>query len=174
MHFCEKGSIGECHLWVHPCFSTGVPCIVCLIWIDIYIYIYIIYICHPQTDCFVVSQFFSVARHVRCFKLGLKPTQLYIRLSIRPLGQQENHVSLGIIRHYVVAFVCLHFALPDTRVLNSFKELCFMQAAAVDESWNHLLVESDAWNADKQRWWMDAGWSGINLGRVTLASGYDV
>ena len=27
---------------------------------------------HPQTDCFVVSQLFSVVRHVGCFKLGLK------------------------------------------------------------------------------------------------------
>ena len=29
---------------------------------DIYIYIYIY--CHPQTDCFIVSHLFSVARHI--------------------------------------------------------------------------------------------------------------
>ena len=57
----------------------------------IYIYIYIY--CHPQTDCFVVSQLFSVARHVGRLKLGSKPTQLYIRLSIRLLGQQAYHIS---------------------------------------------------------------------------------
>ena len=28
--------------------------------------------CHPQTDCFIVSQLFSMARHVRHFKLGSK------------------------------------------------------------------------------------------------------
>ena len=55
--------------------------------VSIYIY------CHPQTDCFVVSQHFSVARHVGCLKLGLKPTQLYVRLSIRLLSQQAYHVS---------------------------------------------------------------------------------
>ena len=33
---------------------------------DIYIYIYT----HPQTDCFIVSQFFSVARHTKRFKPG--------------------------------------------------------------------------------------------------------
>ena len=49
--------------------------------------------CCPQTDCFVVSQLFSVARHVGRFKLGLKPTQLYIRLSDRLLGQQVYHIS---------------------------------------------------------------------------------
>ena len=39
-------------------------------------YIYIYTYCHPQTDCFVVSQLFSVARHVGRLKLGSKPTQL--------------------------------------------------------------------------------------------------
>ena len=34
-------------------------------------------------------------------KLGSKPAQLYVRLSIRPLGQQAYHVGLGIIRYYV-------------------------------------------------------------------------
>ena len=74
-----------------------------------YIYIYIYY--HWQTDCFVVSQLFNVARHVGRLKLGLKPAQFYVRLSIIPFSQQTNHVSSGIIRHYVVAFVCLHFCL---------------------------------------------------------------
>ena len=49
-----------------------------------YIYIYIY--CHPKTDCFVVSQLFSAARHVGCLKLGSKPSQLYVRLSIIPLS----------------------------------------------------------------------------------------
>ena len=35
---------------------------------------------HPQTDCFVVSQLFSVARHVGRLKLGSKPAQLYVDL----------------------------------------------------------------------------------------------
>ena len=48
---------------------------------------------------FLVSQLFSVARHVGRLKLGLKPTQLYIRLSIRPLGQQAYPISKGIIRY---------------------------------------------------------------------------
>ena len=52
----------------------------------LYIYIY----CHPQTDCFVVTQLFSVARHVRRFKLRLKPTQLYVRLSILPLSHRRH------------------------------------------------------------------------------------
>ena len=57
---------------------------------DLYIYIYIyIYIYRlPQTDCFVLSELFSVARHI-----GSKPIQLYVRLSLRPLCQQEYHVE---------------------------------------------------------------------------------
>ena len=61
--------------------------------------------CHPQTDCFVRSQLLSEARHVG----RLKPVQLYARLCIIPLSQQANHVNSGMIIHYVVAFVCLHF-----------------------------------------------------------------
>ena len=74
--------------------------------IDIYVYIY----CHRQTDCFVVSQLFSGAKHVGCLKLGLKPIQLCVWLSIIPLSQKVN-VSSRIIRYYVVAFFCLHFCL---------------------------------------------------------------
>ena len=48
---------------------------------------------HPQTDCFVVSQLFSVATQVGLLKLGSKPAHLYVRLSIRPLGQQAYHVG---------------------------------------------------------------------------------
>ena len=87
--------------------------------------------CHPQTDCFVLSKVFSVARHVGCSKPGLKPIQLYVRLSLRPLGQQAYHVWLREFLRYYVAAVCLHFyTLSATRVLNSFKELCIMRAAA--------------------------------------------
>ena len=48
-------------------------------------------------DCFVVSQLFSVARHVGRLKLGSKPTQLYVRLTITPFSQQANHICSGII-----------------------------------------------------------------------------
>ena len=63
-----------------------------------------------------------MARHTGCFKPGLKPAQLYIRLSIIPLNHQSTWVSWRIIRHYVVAFAVLHFAWLDTRVLNSYQE----------------------------------------------------
>ena len=49
----------------------------CLFWHKDLIYIYI-YICHPRTDYFIVSQLFSVARYIGHLKLGLKSAQLYI------------------------------------------------------------------------------------------------
>ena len=79
--------------------------------ICIYIYIYI-YICHPQIDYFLVSQIFSMARHVGCLKLGPKPTQIYVRLSIIPLRQQANHVSSRIIL-LVSFFVSWHINLCE-------------------------------------------------------------
>ena len=95
----------------------------------IYIYIYIYICCHPQTDCFVVSQLIKMARRIGRFKLGLKPAQLYIRLSIIPLSQQSTYDSLGI-RHRVVDFGCLHFALLDNRVLHSCEKLCITRVTA--------------------------------------------
>ena len=68
---------------------------------------------------------------IGCFKLGLKPAQLYGRLSIILISYQSTYISSGIIRHYVVAFICLHFASLDTRVLKSYEELCITRVAAV-------------------------------------------
>ena len=74
-----------------------------------------------MTDCFVVSQLFRVTRHVGRFQLGSKPVQLYVRLNILPLSPQTKYVNSRIMSHYVEAFVCLHFALPDNRVLSSLR-----------------------------------------------------
>ena len=57
---------------------------------------------HPQTDSFVISQLFSVTRHVGRLKLGSKSAQIYVRLNIILLILQENHVNSGIIRHYAI------------------------------------------------------------------------
>ena len=65
---------------------------------EIYIYIYI-YI-YPQTNCFVVSQVFSVARLARCFKLGLKPSWLYINQISYPRAIIILSVSKGIFYIY--------------------------------------------------------------------------
>ena len=42
-----------------------------------------------QRQTFILSELFYVARHVGRSKLGSKPIQLYVRLSLRPLGLQE-------------------------------------------------------------------------------------
>ena len=101
-----------------------------------HIYIYIYIYCHPQTDCFVVSQLFSVARHVGRLKMGSGPAQIYVRLSIRPLSQQAYQVGYGIIRYYVAtaaaaaAFVCLHFIpyrIPECSIRSKSFALCERQ-----------------------------------------------
>ena len=86
--------------------------------------------CHPHTDCFVVSQLFSVARHVGRLKLGSKSAQLYVKLNIRPLGQQAYHVSKGIIRYSVATFFCLHFIpyrIPECSIRLKNFALCERQ-----------------------------------------------
>ena len=105
--------------------------------VNIYIYIYIYIYWHPQTDYFVLSELFSVARHEGRLKLEPKPAHLYVRLSIRRLGQQAYHVSLGnykILCGNISSSVRLFtfYTLPDARVLDSFEQLCNMRAAAVN------------------------------------------
>ena len=92
---------------------------------------------HPQTDCFVLSELFSVARHAGCSKPGSKPVQLYVRLCFRPLVHQVDHVGLGNFKVFLfletaaaAAFVYIFYTLSATRVLNSFEELCITLAVA--------------------------------------------
>ena len=54
-----------------------------------------------STDCFILSELFSVARHIGRSKVGSKPIQLYIRLSLRPLGQQAYHLAKGIFKVFM-------------------------------------------------------------------------
>ena len=64
---------------------------------NIYIYIYIYTYCHPQTDCFVLSELFSVTRDAERSKPGSKSVQLYVRLSSRPLGHQAEGCPRGVM-----------------------------------------------------------------------------
>ena len=81
----------------------------------IYIYIY----SHPQRDCFVVSQLFRVARHIACLELGLKPAQLYVKLSIITLSHQSTLISSGIIRQLCSSlrlFTFLPYRIPECSI----------------------------------------------------------
>ena len=123
----------ETTLTTHPDASTkiyGINYEIVSIFQIHYIYIY----CHPQKDCFVVSQLFRVARNVGRLKLGSKPVQLYVRLTIRPLGQQAYHVGKRTMRYYVAtaaaAFVCLHFIsyqIPECSIRSKRFVLCERQ-----------------------------------------------
>ena len=87
------GSTRVHRLWVRPCFSSSVL----HIYIYIYIYIYIL----SKTDSFVLSELFNVARHAGRSKLGSKTVQLYVRLSLRPLGHQADHVGYGNFKVFI-------------------------------------------------------------------------
>ena len=66
--------------------------------------------CHPQTDCFVVSQLFSAIRHAGRFNLESKPTELYTRLGIQPL------------RHIYMC-VCVHVYRSIIRIAKRIREI---------------------------------------------------
>ena len=73
--------------------------------------------CQPQTDCFVEIQSFSVARHAKCFKLGSKPTWLYVSRIFYPRHIVILNLSLGFFTH-----IFLH-TISATGVLNLREEL---------------------------------------------------
>ena len=104
---------------------------VLLTWLDdtyIYIYIYIYIYCYPQTECFVVSQLFSVARHARCFKQGSKPAWLYATwISYRVVS-----VSEGI---FTFTFTNI---LTTFAVVNSWEQLC------IYAKWQPVIPRSSA------------------------------
>ncbi len=82
---------------------------------DIYIYIY----CHPQTDCFVLSELFSVVRHAGHSKPGSKPVQVYVRLSFRQFLRQSAQPPWGsvyiVIHRQTVLFYQNSSVWPDTQ-----------------------------------------------------------
>ena len=109
-------------------------------WIYIYIYIYI-YISSSTDNCFVLSQLFSVTRLAGRSKLRSNPVKIYACIGNLPLSQYGNQRQLEKLTDFVLAFVCLHFALSDTGVLCSLEELWITRVAAFNsfarvlESW---------------------------------------
>ena len=77
----------------------------------IYIYIYIYIVIHRQTVL-------NVARHVRCFKLELKPGWLYVSWISYSKAIVPLSVSEAIFLH-----ISLYIRLSATGELNSSKEL---------------------------------------------------
>ena len=71
-----------------------------------YIYIY----CHPQTDCFVQSELFSVARQARFLKLGSKPGWLKCQSKILPLSHEGTSAREGNLNAYVSHLFCLYIS----------------------------------------------------------------
>ena len=84
-----------------------------------------------STDSFVLSELFSVARHVGRSKPGLKPIQLYVRLSLRPLGHQAYHIWLRELLRYLCSNSSSHlftflipYRLPECSILSKSFALC--------------------------------------------------
>ena len=117
-----------------------------------YIYIYIY--CHPQTDCFVLSELFSVARHAGRSKPGSKPVQLYIRLVSDLSVTKRTTLAKRIFKVFILAtaaaaFVYIFYTLSATRVLNSCEELCITLAAA-DNSFASFISIFNPFESDKK------------------------
>ena len=85
----------------------------------IYIYIYIYY--HPQTDCFVVSQFISVAKYAKDFKMGWKPGWLYASQISYSRAIVNLNTSEEICTYIFFVYI---LRLTATRVLSLLEELC--------------------------------------------------
>ena len=72
----------EVHMWVNM-----------YLYIHVYVCIYIYIYSHPQTDCFILSELFSVARHAGCSKPESKPVKIYDRLRLQTTRPQADYVG---------------------------------------------------------------------------------
>ena len=66
------------------------------------------------------------------FRAGIEAHLTFRLRDILPLSYFDDLRQLGNLTHYVKAFVCLHFTLSDSGVLNSLEELCITRVATVD------------------------------------------
>ena len=66
--------------------------------------------CHPQTDYFVVSQLFSVARQARFQKQGSKRSWLKRQSEILPLIHEDSNASEVNLNTFVTHLICLHIS----------------------------------------------------------------
>ena len=71
---------------------------------------------HPQVDCFVPSELFSVARHAVRSKPGSKPIQLYVRLSLsspmaREIWAQSQVESYRRLKKWYLMLSCLTLSI---------------------------------------------------------------
>ena len=98
--------------------------------------------------------------------LRSKPDQLYVRLNIILLSQHANHVSSGIIRHYVVAFrlfTFLPYWIPEER--------CIMQVAAVNSFPSGVY---SIYHQRKLTWWPIIIILKIQIHSLFLAGFHDI
>ena len=101
---------------------------------------------HPQTDCFVLSELFSVARHAERSKPGSKHVQLYVRLCFRPLVHQADHVGQGNFKEFFFfrnssSSLCLHLhRLPECSILSKI----FIYIYIYLKEFNYIFLLSDA------------------------------
>ena len=65
---------------------------------------------HPQTDWFVLSEFFGVARQDRFPMLGSKPDWLKCQSKILPTSHEETNTRKGNLNAYVSHLFWLHIS----------------------------------------------------------------
>ena len=92
----------------------------------IYIYIY----SHPQTDCFVLSELFSVARHAGRSEPGSKPSNFTLDCDSDQSSTKRTTLAKGILRYFyfsaAAAFVYIFYTLSATRVLKVVKKVLIL------------------------------------------------
>ena len=109
----------------------------------LYIYIYIY--CHPQTNCFVLSELLCVARHVGRSKPGSKPIQLYVTLSLRPL-YIYIYIYIQLDKFHYPHRICI-FHFPFFHFMYNFVEWYFLvsvnKETSAGLSWKDISKSND-------------------------------
>ena len=64
--------------------------------------------CYSQTNCFVVSQNFSPAKHTRCFKLESKPGRLFTSRVSYP--SKTSHFVMALTCKGLRTLLCINLS----------------------------------------------------------------
>ena len=84
-------------------------CMCVCVFVSVYVWVCLCIYILSSTDCFIVSQLFSVARPARCFRLGLKPGWHYVCRISYPKAIVLFSVTEGIFTYIFIYIYTYQF-----------------------------------------------------------------
>ena len=101
--------------------------------------------CHPQTDCFVVSQLISVARHTKSLKVGSKSRQRD-NVTFQPSAVPREMTEFKVCQ---LIFLVFTFTLTKTKCLSLARHAIYILRKHIYLRYEHFLKPINATNLEE-------------------------